>query len=143
MQGKLGGCEFCKIAGSSEFIVYESSNVTAFLDFRPVFPGHTLVIPKQHFETMERMPDGFIGPFFKEVKLVSRGIEKAMKADGVFIAMNNKVSQSVPHLHVHIIPRKFHDGMHGFFWPRRAYKDKEELEGIKNQITAAINALTR
>ncbi len=141
MQNKLGGCEFCGLQKGSEFIVYEGKGAIAFLDFRPVFPGHTLVAPRKHYETIDGMPDDEIGPFFREVKVVARGVEKAMNADGVFIAMNNKVSQSVPHMHVHVIPRKFHDGMHGFFWPRVNYASDEAMKGVQKKIKEAISEM--
>ncbi len=141
MQNRIGGCVFCALREGAEFIVYEGKESVAFLDFRPVFPGHTLVAPRKHYETIDKVPDEELGPLFTEVKLVARGIEMAMKADGVFIAMNNRVSQSVPHFHVHIIPRRFHDGLHGFFWPRKGYASKEEQEAIRRSISDAIKGL--
>src|SRR4051794_30315306 len=93
----------------------------AFLDSRPLFPGHTLVIPEPHCETLLDLDDVRMGPFFSFVKRVARAVETGLGADGVFIANNNRVSQSVPHLHVHVIPRKKKDGLKGFFWPRNPY----------------------
>lgn len=143
MQNRLGGCEFCNLRDSGEFTVHEGKESIAFLDFKPVFPGHTLVAPRKHYETIDKVPDDELGPFFREVKLVARGVERAMKADGTFVAINNKVSQSVPHLHVHIIPRRFHDGMHGFFWPRSGYESREERERVRKLISEAVSELAR
>lgn len=143
MQGGLSGseCEFCRLRDSKEFMVYEGKAAIAFLDFRPVFQGHTLVIPREHCETIDKLPDSMVGPFFREVKLVALAVEKAMGADGVFIAMNNKVSQSVPHMHVHVIPRRFRDGMHGFFWPRVKYENRERMLEVQNRIREAVSSL--
>lgn len=137
------GCEFCKLRDSSEFKVYEGRSAIAFLDFRPVFPGHTLIAPKEHYGTIDELPEDLVGPFFGEVRLVAMAVEKAMGADGVFIAMNNRVSQSVPHMHVHAIPRRFKDGMHGFFWPRVNYASREEMEAVQKRIREAVGAMAK
>jgi histidine triad (HIT) family protein len=96
-------------------IVFEDDSTLAFLDHRPLFPGHTLVIPKQHFETLVDLPSAMVPTFFWNVQLLSRAVERAMDAEGTFVAMNNRVSQSVPHLHVHVVPRRKKDGLKGFF----------------------------
>ena len=117
-------CVFCKIVeGTLESpIVFEDESTLAFLDHRPLFQGHTLVIPKKHFETLTDLPSTTISTFFRSVQMLSRAVELAMDAEGTFVAMNNRVSQSVPHLHVHVVPRRRKDGLKGFFWPRQKFR---------------------
>ena len=110
----------------------------AFLDHRPVFPGHCLLIPKHHHETLADLPDDLVAPLFRNAQLVSRAIESALEAHGTFVAINNRVSQSVPHLHVHIVPRRRKDGLKGFFWPRQPYKNEEEISLVHEAIRKAI-----
>ncbi len=124
-------------------MVFEDELSLAFLDHRPVFPGHCLLIPKQHFETLTDLPEDLIGPFFKNVQLLSRAVESAMEAHGTFVAMNNRVSQSVPHLHTHIVPRRRKDGLKGFFWPRQPYKSEEEAESVQEKIRKAVAELSK
>jgi histidine triad (HIT) family protein len=122
-------CLFCKIV-SRELeakIIFEDEICLAFLDVRPLFPGHVLLIPKAHYPTLTDLPAALIGPFFSNAQMLARKVQQAMKAEGTFVAMNNVVSQSVPHLHVHIVPRKRSDGLRGFFWPRRPYQEGEML----------------
>ena len=113
-------CLFCRIVSGEvpAVVVYEDENTLAFLDHRPLFPGHTLLVPRKHFETLGDLPATQVAPLFKSAQLLSRALESAMEAEGSFVAMNNRVSQSVPHLHVHIVPRRRKDGLKGFFWPR-------------------------
>ena len=122
-------------------VVYEDANTFAFLDHRPLFPGHTLLVPREHYETLGDLPATQVGPLFKNAQLLSRAVESAMEAEGSFVAMNNRVSQSVPHLHVHIVPRRRKDGLKGFFWPRTKYKSDEELEITREKISAKIKQL--
>jgi histidine triad (HIT) family protein len=122
-------CLFCKIV-SRELeakIIFEDEISIAFLDVRPLFPGHVLLIPKAHYSTLTDLPAELIGPFFTNAQMLARKVQAAMKADGTFVAINNVVSQSVPHVHVHIVPRKRQDGLRGFFWPRRPYQEGEML----------------
>ena len=119
-------------------VVFEDQSSLAFLDHRPVFPGHTLLIPKQHYETLADLPDALIRPLFANAQLLARAIEAALEADGTFVAINNRVSQSVPHLHVHIVPRRKKDGLRGFFWPRGAYHSPEEAEKIRKNIADRV-----
>ena len=135
-------CRFCEIASgaASAAVVFEDALTIAFLDYRPVFPGHTLLMPKQHFETLGDLPAGKIEPFFANVQRLAGAVERGMGADGTFVAINNKVSQSVPHLHVHIVPRRKKDGLRGFFWPRQKYKDDVELRAAQEAIRAALGA---
>jgi histidine triad (HIT) family protein len=119
-------------------VVYEDKDSLAFLDHRPLFPGHTLLVPRAHFETLGDLPAAQVEAFFKNAQSLSRAIEAAMEAEGSFVAMNNRVSQSVPHLHVHIVPRRRKDGLKGFFWPRTKYKTEEEMEITRQKISAKI-----
>jgi len=138
-------CLFCKIAAGEmpARLVFEDEISLAFLDHRPVFPGHCLLIPKAHYETLTDLPEKLIGPFFRKVQLLSRAVESAMEAHGTFVAMNNRVSQSVPHLHTHIVPRRRKDGLKGFFWPRYPYQTEEEAAAVQSAIRSAVDALIK
>jgi histidine triad (HIT) family protein len=133
-------CLFCRIVAGEipAVVVFEDQNTIAFLDHRPLFPGHTLLVPREHFETLGDLPASLVGPLFTNAQLLSRVVQAAMDAEGSFVAMNNRVSQSVPHLHVHVVPRRRKDGLKGFFWPRTKYKDQEEMELVREKISAAI-----
>jgi histidine triad (HIT) family protein len=133
-------CLFCSIVSGvvGVRLVFEDEISLAFLDHRPVFPGHCLLIPKQHFETLSDLPEDLIGPYFTNAQLLSRAVESAMEAHGTFVAMNNRVSQSVPHLHTHVVPRRRKDGLKGFFWPRQPYKSEGEAELVQDAIRRAV-----
>ena len=115
----------------------------AFLDHRPVFPGHCLIIPKEHHETLQDLPATSIESFFKNVQLLARAVETGMEAQGTFVAMNNRVSQSVPHLHAHVVPRRRKDGLRGFFWPRYPYPSNEEADRVQTLIKNALGDLLK
>ncbi|MCU1284529.1 MAG: family hydrolase [Acidobacteriales bacterium] len=136
MPTKAAGCVFCKIAGGSErsHVVFEDEVSLAFLDARPLFAGHTLLIAKAHVETLSELRDEDVGRFFGNVRMLSGAVERAMGAEGTFVAINNKVSQSVPHLHVHVVPRKKGDGLRGFFWPRSKYASEEEMAAVAELV---------
>jgi histidine triad (HIT) family protein len=136
-------CSFCRIVTHevTARLVFENEVSLAFLDHRPVFPGHCLLIPKKHYETLADLPVDLIGPFFKDAQLLARAVESAMEAHGTFVAMNNRVSQSVPHLHVHIVPRRRKDGLKGFFWPRYPYQSTEDADVVQLAIREALAAL--
>ncbi len=138
-------CLFCGIVNGevSASIVFQDDISLAFLDHRPLFPGHCLLIPKNHFETLNDLPTELVGPFFKNVQLLARAVELALEAEGSFVAMNNRISQSVPHLHVHVVPRRKKDGLKGFFWPRNKYENEEELLNVQKSIQAAIAAMQK
>src|ERR1700754_233220 len=121
-------CRFCQIVAGDEpsHVVFEDELTLAFLDNRPLFPGHSLLVPRDHYETLGDLPDELVSPLFENARLLSVAIPKAMKKPGSFVAMNNVVSQSVPHLHVHVVPRKPKDGLRGFFWPRTKYEGGDE-----------------
>lgn len=133
-------CLFCRIVSGDlpATVVYEDDNSVAFLDHRPLFHGHTLLVPREHFEILADLPASLVEPYFKAAQLLSRVVESALDAEGTFVAMNNRISQSVPHLHVHIVPRRRKDGLKGFFWPRTKYKGEEEMEEVQNKIRSAL-----
>ncbi len=134
-----GGCLFCRIARGEEpaAVVFESRAVLAFLDHRPLFPGHCLVVPREHVDTLGDLPAHVTAPLFDAASRLARAVEAGMGADGSFVAVNNRVSQSVPHLHVHVVPRRRGDGLRGFFWPRGQYASPEEMEETRRRIAAA------
>ena len=138
-------CLFCRIVSGEvpAVVVFEDQNTLAFLDHRPLFPGHTLLVPREHYETLTDLPGKQVGPFFENAQLLSRAIESAMEAEGTFVAMNNRVSQSVPHLHIHVVPRRRKDGLKGFFWPRTKYKTQEEMEMVQQKIASALEKTKR
>ena len=136
-------CVFCDIASGSStaHIVFEDDVSLAFLDHRPLFPGHSLLIPRAHHETLADLPDELVAPLFRNARLLSEQIPKVMGAVGSFVALNNVVSQSVPHLHVHVVPRRPKDGLRGFFWPRMKYKGgEEEMAEVADAIRSAVAA---
>src|SRR6186997_2346701 len=138
----LGNCVFCSIvAGETAAVsVLDDDVALAFLDVRPLFPGHVLVIPRQHHVTLPDLPAELVGPFFERVQRVAGAVPVAMEAQGSFVAMNNVVSQSVPHLHVHVVPRTKGDGLRGFFWPRTRYRDDAHAQEVAAAIRAALDA---
>lgn len=133
-------CLFCGIINGelNAAIVYDDDVCVAFLDHRPLFHGHCLLVPKAHFETLSDLPAHLVAPMFASVQLLTRAVEVALGAEGSFVAMNNRVSQSVPHLHVHIVPRKRKDGLKGFFWPRTKYESETEILEVAKLIRAAV-----
>lgn len=133
-------CTFCRIIRGEldAAVVFEDDVSFAFLDVRPLFPGHTLLVPKDHHETLMDLPPELVGPLFKNAQDIARAVEAAMQAEGIFTAINNRVSQSVPHLHVHIVPRRKGDGLRGFFWPRRRYDGDAHIERVRNAIQSAL-----
>ena len=136
-------CLFCRIiAGEEEAaFVLDEPEVVAFLDSRPLFHGHTLVLPRAHRETLPDVPAAEVGPYFETVQLLARAVPRAMEAEGTFVALNNVVSQSVPHLHTHVVPRVRKDGLRGFFWPRTKYDSAEQMEEVAQRIRSTIEQL--
>lgn len=119
-------------------MVFSNEEILAFLDIRPLFPGHCLLIPRDHVGTLGELPPARLGPLFEAARMLSRAVPLAMGAKGTFVAINNVVSQSVPHLHVHVVPRNPKDGLKGFFWPRRGYRDAAHLRATGAAIRAAV-----
>ena len=138
----MSDCVFCAIAAGdipAEIVLADEVTV-AFLDGRPVFKGHVLVIPREHYETLADLPADLVGPLFTRVRRVSAALPAALGAQGSFVALNNVVSQSVPHLHVHVVPRTRGDGLRGFFWPRQRYADEAEAAAYAQRIRDALAA---
>ena len=143
MNSETSSCAFCKVVNREvpARLVFEDGISLAFLDHRPVFPGHCLLIPKEHHETLSDLAADLIGGFFTNAQLLAKAIESATEAHGTFVAINNRVSQSVPHLHVHFVPRRRKDGLKGFFWPRYPYQSDEEADAVQLAIRQALAAL--
>jgi histidine triad (HIT) family protein len=133
-------CRFCSIVAGEigATVVYEDEATIAFLDHRPLFPGHTLLVPRDHHATIEDLPAELVGPLFAVARTLAGAVRRAMGAEGTFVALNNTVSQSVPHLHVHIVPRVRKDGLRGFFWPRNPYEDDAAMEAAAERIRAEL-----
>jgi histidine triad (HIT) family protein len=136
-------CTFCKIVRREvrDYTVFEDAVSLAFLDHRPLFPGHCLLVPKEHLETLTDLPAALIAPLFSNARLLASALEDGLGAEGSFIAINNRVSQSVPHLHVHIVPRRRKDGLKGFFWPRQKYPDEAamlQMQALLRRVIAAL-----
>jgi histidine triad (HIT) family protein len=136
-------CAFCRVvAGDDEgSVVFEDEISIAFLDNRPLFPGHSLLVPREHHETLWDLPDELVGPLFINARMLSSAVRDAMGAQGAFVAMNNVVSQSVPHFHVHVVPRNRKDGLRGFFWPRRKYESERHMKEAAEAVRAAVERL--
>jgi len=135
-------CLFCRIVAGTvpAQIVLDDEAAVAFLDARPVFKGHVLVVPRQHYETLPDLPADLVGPLFSRVQRLSAAVLPAFGAQGSFVALNNTVSQSVPHLHVHVVPRTRGDGLRGFFWPRGKYTDDDEAADYARRLRDALAA---
>ena len=132
----MAECLFCAVIAGVEpaELVLDDEVAVGFLDHRPVFKGHVLVVPRTHVVTLADLPAELVGPFFTRVQRVAAAVQAALTADGSFVAMNNVVSQSVPHLHVHVVPRRRKDGLRGFFWPRVRYDSAEEMAMVAATI---------
>jgi histidine triad (HIT) family protein len=141
----MNGCAFCDVGGGSvsAHVVLEDDVAVAFLDSRPVFKGHVLVVPRVHAETLADLPRDAVGPLFLRVQQVSAAMPGALGSQGSFVAVNNKVSQSVPHLHVHVLPRTKGDGLRGFFWPRQKYESDEEAARYAGLLREALDQARR
>jgi len=133
-------CTFCAIISGNvaAHLVLDDEAAVAFLDHRPVFKGHVLLAPREHIETLADLPDALIQPLFDRTRTLARAVESGLEADGTFVAINNRVSQSVPHLHVHIVPRRRKDGLRGFFWPRTKYAGDDEMTEYATRIRSAV-----
>lgn len=136
-------CTFCDIAAGTipAHVVHDDDSVLGFLDHRPIFPGHVLVIPRDHHEILADLPAAELPHFFEVVQRISARLPEALASVGTFVAMNNKVSQSVPHLHCHVVPRRPKDGLRGFFWPRMRYgRGDEEMAEVAAAIRATLES---
>jgi histidine triad (HIT) family protein len=136
-------CLFCSIAAreTAADVVFDDAVSLAFLDHRPLFPGHCLLIPKAHYETLADLPQDLLQPFFFNVQLLARAMEEGLGVEGSFVAINSRISQSVPHLHVHVVPRRRKDGLKGFFWPRQSYADADAILKVQEAIRSAVSRI--
>ncbi|MFI6133019.1 HIT family protein [Micromonospora sp. NPDC051141] len=136
----MAGCVFCGIVAGEVpgFVVTDEPDGVAFLDTRPVFKGHVLVVPRTHLVALTDLPGDALPGYFRLVQRIAAAVETGLGSGGTFVAMNNKVSQSVPHLHTHVVPRTKGDGLRGFFWPRTRYADDAEATGFAGRISAAL-----
>ena len=140
LSSQATSCVFCRIVSGdlAATIVAETTATVAFLDHRPLFPGHTLVVPRAHVATLRDLAPADVGAFFGDVRRLAIAVQDGLDAEGTFVAENNVVSQSVPHLHVHVVPRRRKDGLRGFFWPRHPYRDPAEIDAVAARIREAL-----
>jgi len=140
LSAQMAACAFCEIVAgrAGAAVVLDEPEVLAFLDVRPVFVGHVLVVPRAHHVALPDLPAGLLPPLFEAVQRLSAAVPAALGASGTFVAANNVVSQSVPHLHVHVVPRTRGDGLRGFFWPRTRYETDEHLAVTAERIRSAV-----
>jgi histidine triad (HIT) family protein len=138
----MADCLFCGIIAGTvpAHMVLADEHTVAFLDARPVFKGHVLVVPREHHVTLADLPVAELGPFFRSVQRVSAVMPAALGSQGSFVAINNVVSQSVPHLHAHVVPRTKGDGLRGFFWPRVKYENDEQAARYADMLRQELAA---
>ena len=138
-ESAVAACVFCRVVSGADpaHVVFSDDVAVAFLDRVPLFQGHTLIVPRAHVDTLSDLPASLVGPFFLRVQRLADVVEEALDAKGTFVAMNNRVSQSVPHLHTHVVPRRPKDGLRGFFWPRTRYDTDEQAAGVAQRLAAA------
>jgi histidine triad (HIT) family protein len=136
----MAACVFCSIVQGEvpAYVVLDDPIAVGFLDTRPLFPGHVLLVPRGHHETLTDLPTELVGPLFERAQRLAGAVQSAMGAAGTFVAINNTISQSVPHLHVHVVPRNKRDGLRGFFWPRTTYRDDAHAVEVVAAIRAAL-----
>ncbi|HEX2023957.1 MAG TPA: HIT family protein [Acidimicrobiales bacterium] len=136
----MADCLFCRVVAGDvpAHVVLDDGSTLAFLDNRPLFPGHCLLVPREHHETLTDLPEQLVAPLFSASRRLALAVETAMGAAGSFVAMNNRVSQSVPHLHVHVVPRRPKDGLRGFFWPRHRYAGEDEAAEVAARVRSAL-----
>ena len=137
-------CVFCAIAAGdlAAHVVHADDDFVAFLDIRPLFKGHTLLVPREHVETLPDLPAALRDPFLAIAQDLATAMKTALGAQGSFVAINNTVSQSVPHLHLHVVPRTKGDGLRGFFWPRTKYDDDAEAASYAERISRELGSST-
>ena len=142
MGAQAADCRFCQILSGERpsHTVLDGPDVGAFLDHRPLFPGHLLVVPTVHHQTLLDLPAPLVSQLFSAVQRLAAVVTTAMEAHGTFIALNNTVSQSVPHVHVHVVPRRFKDGLRGFLWPRQRYPSDAAAAEVAARLRAHLEA---
>jgi histidine triad (HIT) family protein len=133
-------CVFCEIVKGERpaHIVLDAPDALAFLDTRPLFKGHTLLVPRTHYETLTDLPAELLAPYFGHAQRLAAAMESVLDAAGSFVAVNNRISQSVPHLHVHVVPRNRKDGLRGFFWPRQKYDSDGEAADYAARLATGV-----
>jgi histidine triad (HIT) family protein len=133
-------CPFCEIVAGRQpaHVVLDDEVAVAFLDVRPLFPGHTLLVPREHVETLPDLPAPLLAPYFSRAQRLARVMETTLGAAGSFVALNNRISQSVPHLHTHVVPRNPKDGLRGFFWPRGKYGSDDEAAAVAARLRSGL-----
>ncbi len=136
----MAGCVFCAIVAGdvAADLVLADDDFVAFLDTRPVFKGHTLLVPRAHLDTLPDLPASLRDPFLALAQRLALAVKQALGAQGSFVAVNNTVSQSVPHLHLHVVPRTKGDGLRGFFWPRTRYDDAADAADHAARLRAVL-----
>ena len=135
----MTGCVFCEVVRAGDDLIFRNDRVAAFLDHRPVFHGHVLIVPAEHIDTLAELPADLMAPLLQMAQRCMAALRDVVGAEGTFVAMNNVVSQSVPHLHLHVVPRRRGDGLRGFFWPRHPYTDDAERLALRDRLRAALN----
>ncbi len=136
----MARCVFCQVVADGDELILRTDAVAAFLDHRPVFAGHVVIVPVAHVHTLAELPAETMAPLLSAAQRVMAALAAVVGAEGTFVAMNNVVSQSVPHLHCHVVPRKRGDGLRGFFWPRHPYADDDERAAMRDALRAALAA---
>lgn len=134
----MGQCTFCAVVADGSELILRTDDIAAFLDHRPVFAGHVLIVPVDHVDTLAELPQDLMVPLLATAQRVMAALRDVLDAEGTFVAMNNVVSQSVPHLHLHVVPRRRGDGLRGFFWPRHPYADDDERRAMRDRLAAAL-----
>lgn len=136
----MNACVFCSIVDEGSEVITRTDEVAAFLDHRPVFPGHVLIVPTTHVHTLAELPPELMAPMLQMAQRFLRALADVVGAEGTFVAMNNVVSQSVAHLHLHVVPRRRGDGLRGFFWPRHPYADDIARIEMRERLKSAVAA---
>ena len=129
---------FCDVIAQGEELILRRDGMAAFLDIRPVFHGHVLIAPVDHVDTLAQLPPALMQPLLTTAQTVMAALAEVVGAEGTFVAMNNVVSQSVPHLHCHVVPRRRGDGLRGFFWPRHPYPDDTARRAMRDRLREAV-----
>jgi histidine triad (HIT) family protein len=134
-------CQFDQIRDGaiSAHIVLDEPDLLGFLDNRPIFAGHTLIVPRRHVATLAELDDDLAGAMFVAAKRVAKALRLAVGAHGAFVALNDEVSQSVAHVHLHVVPRRRKDGLRGFFWPRQRYESDDDAAEVAARLRVALS----
>jgi histidine triad (HIT) family protein len=131
-------CTFCRVVADGSDLILRTDEIAAFLDIRPVFHGHVLIVPTEHVPTLAELPAELMVPLLSTAQRLLGALREVVGCDGTFVAMNNVISQSVPHLHLHVVPRRKGDGLRGFFWPRHPYRDDAQRMALRDRLKAEL-----